>query len=189
MNLLARLRAFLAPRREAAGQPLAPPPAPLPIIVSTVGEVPQAPPLPAPYPLAPEPLPMVAHVEIPRAAMLTARDRKRLEGVHPDLIRVVERARRDVEFYVSEGVRTLERQREMIAQGVSKTMNSRHLTGHAVDLYPVSDVPVPAMTARDLAPVVSAIRRAAHAEGVPLIHGADWGWDHPHHELDRARYP
>ncbi len=127
--------------------------------------------------------------EIPRAAMLTARDRERLRGVHPDLIRVVERARRDVEFYVSEGVRSVERQRELVARGASRTMNSRHLTGHAVDLYPVSDVPVPAMTARDLAPVVSAMKRAALVEGVPMVHGADWGWDHPHHELSRARYP
>ncbi len=146
-------------------------------------------PLPEPYPPAPEPLPMAKPVEIPRAAMLTPRDRKRLEGVHPDLVRVVERARRDVEFYVAEGVRSVERQRELVRIGASRTMNSRHITGHAVDLYPVSDVPVPAMTARDLAPVVSAMRRAALAEGVPLIHGADWGWDHPHHELDRARYP
>lgn len=146
-------------------------------------------PLPEPYPPPPEPLPMVQPVEIPRAAMLSPRDRKRLEGVHPDLIRVVERARRDVEFYVAEGVRSVERQRDLVRIGASRTMNSRHLTGHAVDLYPVSDVPVPQMTARDLAPVVSAMRRAALAEGVPLIHGADWGWDHPHHELDRARYP
>lgn len=146
-------------------------------------------PLPEPYPPAPEPLPMVQPVEIPRAAMLSARDRERLRGVHPDLIRVMERARQDVEFYVAEGVRTVERQRELVRIGASRTMNSRHLTGHAVDLYPVSDVPVPAMTARDLALVVSAMRRAALAEGVPLIHGADWGWDHPHHELDRARYP
>jgi peptidoglycan L-alanyl-D-glutamate endopeptidase CwlK len=121
--------------------------------------------------------------------MLTARDRKRLAGVHPDLVRVVERARRDVEFYVAEGVRSIERQRELVAKGVSKTMDSRHITGHAVDLYPVSDVPVPAMTARDLAPVVSAMKRAAHAECVPMVHGADWGWDHPHHELARSRYP
>ena len=169
MTWLARLFGRGAARREAAGQPPAPPPAPLPIPVLTVGEAAAPPP----------------H----RAAMLTARDRKRLAGVHPDLIRVVERARLDVEFYVSEGVRTVERQREMIAQGVSKTMNSRHLTGHAVDLYPVSDVPVPAMTGRDLAPVVSAMRRAAAAEGVRLVHGADWGWDHPHHDLERREYP
>lgn len=169
MNFWRRLFRRDAERREAAGQPIAPPPAPLPIPVLTVGEAAAPPP----------------H----RSALLTARDRKRLVGVHPDLIRVVERARRDVEFYVSEGVRTVERQRELVAQGASKTMNSRHLTGHAVDLYPVSDVPVPAMTARDLAPVVSAMKRAALMEGVPVVHGADWGWDHPHHELARSRYP
>ena len=32
--------------------------------------------------------------------------------------------------------------------------------------------------------------RAAAAElGIPVVHGADWGWDHPHHELDRKAYP
>lgn len=169
MSLWRRLFGRSDPRREAAGQPIAPPPAPLPIPVSIVGEAAEPPP----------------H----RSAMLTARDRKRLAGVHHDLIRVVERARRDVEFYVAEGVRSVERQRELVKRGFSRTMDSRHLTGHAVDLYPVSDVPVPSMTGRDLAPVVSAMRRAAAAEGVRLVHGADWGWDHPHHELDRREYP
>ena len=172
MSLLARLRAFLAPRREAAGQPLAPPPAPLPIPVSTVGEAPQAPP---------------RH----RSAMLTPRDLARLKGVHPDLVRVVTRARQDVEFFVAQGLRTVEEQRELVARGASRTMASRHLTGHAVDLYPVSDVPIPKMTMRDMAPVVSAMRRAAEVEGVAVVHGADWKSfvDPPHHELDRARYP
>ena len=155
MTWLARLFVFGAKRREAAGQPLAPPPAPPP------------------------------H----RSAMLTPRDLARLKGLHPDLVRVVGRARRDVEFYVAQGLRTVEEQRELVARGASRTMNSRHLTGHAVDLYPVSDVPIPKMTMRDMAPVISAMRRAAEAEGVAVVHGADWGWDHPHHELDRRAYP
>lgn len=169
MTWLARLFARLGAGRQET--PLEPPaPAAGGVPVSTVAEGAGAPPL-------------------PREAMLTPRDRKRLEGVHPDLVRVVERARRDVVFFVAEGVRTVERQRDLVKQGFSRTMDSRHLTGHAVDLYPVSDVPVPSMTGRDLAPVVSAMRRAAAAEGVRMVHGADWGWDHPHHELDRRAYP
>jgi peptidoglycan LD-endopeptidase CwlK len=163
MTWLARLFGFGAWRREAAGQPPAPPPAPLPMPVAAVGDAP--------------------------ASLLTARDRTRLAGVHPDLVRVVERARAETAFFVAEGLRTRERQRELVAAGASRTMNSRHLTGHAVDLYPISDVPIPAMTARDLAPVVGAMRRAAAAEGVAMVHGADWGWDHPHHELARSAYP
>ena len=61
---------------------------------------------------------------------------QRLDGVHPDLVRVVERAIEWtlVDFTVLEGVRTAERQERLVEIGASKTLNSRHLTGHAVDL-------------------------------------------------------
>jgi hypothetical protein len=60
----------------------------------------------------------------------------RLQGVHPDLVRGVERAIRirTQDFRVQEGLRTRERQAELVARGASRTMNSRHLIGHAVDL-------------------------------------------------------
>src|SRR5918995_7391971 len=60
----------------------------------------------------------------------------RLQGVHPDLVRVVERAIQITtqDFRVQEGLRTRERQAALVARGASRTMNSRHLTGHAVDL-------------------------------------------------------
>jgi peptidoglycan LD-endopeptidase CwlK len=61
---------------------------------------------------------------------------KRLEGVHADLVRVVNTAIEitSVDFTVLEGVRTLARQRQLVASGASQTLNSRHITGHAVDL-------------------------------------------------------
>ena len=67
---------------------------------------------------------------------LGTRRRARLEGVHPDLVRVVERAIEltEVDFTVLEGLRNVSRQKELVAAGASQTMNSRHLTGHAVDL-------------------------------------------------------
>ena len=65
---------------------------------------------------------------------LSTRDQQRMAGVHPDLVRVVERARLAVPFIVVEGLRTKERQAKLVAIGASHTMNSRHLTGHAVDL-------------------------------------------------------
>lgn len=69
---------------------------------------------------------------------LGARSLLRLQGVHPSLVRVVKRAIRitPVDFTVLEGVRSRERQAELVRIGASKTMNSRHLTGHAVDLAP-----------------------------------------------------
>ncbi len=62
----------------------------------------------------------------------------KLVGVHPDLVKVVKRAIElsPVDFAVHEGLRSLETQKEYVRRGVSKTMESRHLTGHAVDLLP-----------------------------------------------------
>jgi peptidoglycan L-alanyl-D-glutamate endopeptidase CwlK len=60
----------------------------------------------------------------------------RLEGVHPDLVRVVHKAIEltAIDFTVTEGLRTVKRQEELFKAGASTTMNSRHLTGHAVDI-------------------------------------------------------
>ena len=71
------------------------------------------------------------------------RSKNKLTGVHPDLIRVVEKVMdlQVMDFSVNEGVRTLDRQKDLVARGVSKTMRSKHLIqadgyAHAVDLYP-----------------------------------------------------
>ncbi len=67
---------------------------------------------------------------------LGERSKQRLEGVHPDLVSVVEKAIgiTRVDFTALEGIRTNDRQIELVKSGASNTMNSRHLTGHAVDL-------------------------------------------------------
>lgn len=73
--------------------------------------------------------------------VLGERSLKNLWGVHPDLVAVVKRAIQitRTDFAVIEGVRTKERQKELVRKGASKTMNSRHLTGHAVDIVPVKN--------------------------------------------------
>ena len=124
--------------------------------------------------------------------VLGARALLRLEGVHPDLVRVVKRAAAtsDLDFTVLEGLRTPERQRELMKQGATKTLNSRHLTGHAVDLAPMLggkvswDWPL----YHRLAKIVKA---AAAAEGVPIQWGGDWRTfkDGPHWELPWKQYP
>lgn len=116
---------------------------------------------------------------------------KKLEGVHPDLVRVVQRLTDEgVQFKVIEGVRTLERQRALFAAGKSRTLNSRHLTGHAVDLAPVVKGKVlwdwPLFDA-----LAVAVKAAAKAENVPLEWGGDWVTfrDGPHWQLPWSEYP
>ena len=117
-----------------------------------------------------------------------------LDGVHPDLRRVMDRALKEspLDFVVIEGRRTEARQRELVRSGASRTMNSRHLTGHAVDLLPID--PADGKGKFDwplyhrLAPAVKA---AAEAENVSITWGGDWSRfrDGPHFELSWHDYP
>lgn len=122
--------------------------------------------------------------------MLSSRDMQRLAGVHPDLVRVISRAREAADFIVTEGLRTEARQRQLLAAGASQTMHSRHLTGHAVDLAALVDG-----TVRWDWPLYDrlalAVKRAAVEEEVAIAWGGDWPKfrDGPHFELDRRRYP
>lgn len=121
-----------------------------------------------------------------------SRSLQRLEGIHPDLRRVMDRAiaTTDLDFTVLEGLRSLERQKKLVASGASKTLKSRHLTGHAVDIAPLIEGKVswdwPLY--HKLAKVVKAA--AAH-EGVKIEWGGDWRSfkDGPHWQLPWRDYP
>ena len=69
---------------------------------------------------------------------LSTRSLSKLEGVHPDLVAVVKRCIKitKIDFTVLEGLRTMERQKMLYTTGASTTLNSRHLTSHAVDIAP-----------------------------------------------------
>jgi peptidoglycan L-alanyl-D-glutamate endopeptidase CwlK len=124
--------------------------------------------------------------------ILGQRSLNRLEGVHPDLVRVVKKAAAlsDLDFTVLEGLRTVERQKQLVNQGASRTMNSRHITGHAVDLAPMIggtvswDWPLYHRLAK-------IVKSAAADEKVPLVWGGDWRAfkDGPHWELPWKFYP
>jgi len=123
---------------------------------------------------------------------LGQRSRERLQGVHPDLVRVVERAIEltSVDFTVLEGLRTTDRQKTLVAAGASKTMNSRHITGHAVDLGAYVDGQVDwswPLYER----IAAAMKLAAKELNVMIVWGGDWRTfeDGPHFELDRKAYP
>lgn len=135
--------------------------------------------------------------------ILNERSEKNLVGVHPQLVRVVRRAAETCTdehgFVVTEGVRTLAKQKEYFAAGKSQTMKTRHLTGHAVDLAVWED--------RDLDKVVDAdeiswkfpaykalsdlMKEAAAELGIPIEWGGDWVSfkDGPHYQLPWTAYP
>ena len=109
------------------------------------------------------------------AFKLSQRSLDRLEGVKPDLVKVVKRAIEltTVDFGVIEGVRTEERQKELVEKGASKTMKSKHLDGNAVDLM----VYIGSRASWELNlydEVADAMKQAAIEEGVPIRWGAAW---------------
>lgn len=123
---------------------------------------------------------------------LSKRSKDRLSGVHPDLVRVVERAIEisDMDFTVLEGVRSIARQQQLVASGASQTMQSRHITGHAVDLAPY----VAGQVRWDwpLYDKLSAtVKKAAAELNVRIEWGGDWTSfkDGPHFQLPRKEYP
>lgn len=136
--------------------------------------------------------------------------RVKLAGVNPALQSIVLQAsaRCAVPFTCIEGLRSPARQAELVAKGASKTQNSRHLTGHASDLWPLdpdtgkvlpSDAAFPkgSREARDASDrlwrdlrTIAAIMKAVAAErGIALEWGGDWGWDAPHFQLPRDQFP
>jgi peptidoglycan L-alanyl-D-glutamate endopeptidase CwlK len=123
---------------------------------------------------------------------LGKRSIERLQGVHPDLVRVVERAidLTTVDFTVLEGLRSPERQQTLVASGASQTLNSRHITGHAVDLGAWVDNQVD-WSWPLYAKIANAMKAAANELGVSIVWGGDWRTfkDGPHFELDRRYYP
>jgi peptidoglycan L-alanyl-D-glutamate endopeptidase CwlK len=132
------------------------------------------------------------------------RSRETLKGVHPKLIKVIEKAIElsTQDFIVIEGVRTPARQRELYNQGRTKpgpivtwTLTSRHFIqpdgfGHAVDLAPW---PVDWTKTSKFDAIATAMFEASKQLKTPIRWGADWdrdgNWrergetDSPHFEL------
>lgn len=118
---------------------------------------------------------------------LNARSEQKLIGVHPDLVRVARRAYELEPFIVTCGLRTLEEQKALKAAGKSKTLNSRHLTGHAIDIVdPDGQYDRP-----DLKRISVAFKQAAKELGIDVEWGGDWkgAWDMPHWQLCWKAYP
>ncbi|TNH06642.1 M15 family metallopeptidase [Testudinibacter sp. TR-2022] len=132
---------------------------------------------------------------------LSTRSEMRMVGVHDELKKVVRRAIQltSVDFAVIEGKRTRQRQAELFKQGATKTMNSRHLTGHAVDLAPMIDGQIPWADKSKFNAVAKAMFTAAAELNIKIRWGGDWNengrsdderfYDGPHFELTWRAYP
>lgn len=124
---------------------------------------------------------------------LSKRSLARLKGVHPDLVSIVHRAIKETEidFGVSEGLRTKARQRKLVASGASTTMRSRHLTGHAVDLVAYVG-PRIAWDWPLYYKIADAMKRASinYYPAIPVEWGGDWKSfkDGPHFQLPWKDY-
>lgn len=111
------------------------------------------------------------------------KSRLELVGVHPNLVRVVERAITTTtqDFSVHDGLRTKAEQTEYVRRGVSKTMNSMHMKqpdgyGHAVDLVPWINGQL-RWEWKPIFEIAAAVRAAAVNLDVPLIWGGVWDRD------------
>ena len=135
----------------------------------------------------------------------------KLAGVHNALAGVIREAvlRSPVPFAVIEGLRSRERQAQLVKAGASRTMNSRHITGHAVDLWPLDPATMkrlpsdaafkrgsPEARAADkalwdgLRAIAATVQDVARAQGVTVTWGGSWAGfpDGPHFEIDPKTY-
>lgn len=121
---------------------------------------------------------------------MNGRSERALYGVHPALVAVVRRAEElmiePLGFVVTEGMRTAQRQAQLVAAGASQTMASKHLVGRAVDLAATVgggvrwDWPLYERLA-------DAMKAAASEQGTPIVWGGDWRMrDGPHFEMADA---
>ncbi len=120
------------------------------------------------------------------------RSEKNLQGVHPDLVKLVRSALTlsEVDFCVIEGVRTIERQRQLKLEGHTQTLNSRHLTVHAVDIAPIIEKIIPWDRWEFFEMVAEVMKESAMKADIPIVWGGDWKSfkDGVHFELSREHY-
>jgi peptidoglycan L-alanyl-D-glutamate endopeptidase CwlK len=107
-------------------------------------------------------------------------------------VKVIEEAIKEspLDFSISEGVRTVERQKALFDAGKSQTMNSRHITGKAVDIAVIRDGEV-TWDFKYYQLVADHIKKIAKDMKIDIVWGGDWQSfkDGPHFELHRSVYP
>ena len=100
---------------------------------------------------------------------------ERLKGVHPDLVKIIEEAIKEspLDFSITEGLRTPERQQQLFNEGKSQTLRSRHITGHAVDIAVLIDGKI-TWEFPKYQLVSDHIKIVAKSLNIPIVWGGDW---------------
>lgn len=118
--------------------------------------------------------------------VLGAKSKEKLQGVDIRLVRLVEQAIKEtkIDFTVLEGLRTPERQQQLVNDGFSQTLKSKHLTGHAVDLVAIVNGKV-SWDKEHYPEIARAMKKAADEQQVKIRWGGDFKsfFDGPHFEL------
>ena len=116
-----------------------------------------------------EPLPNTSGFNLSQTSL------DKLKGVNPELVKVVKRAIQisKQDFAVNEGLRTIERQCQLVKSGASQTMNSRHIGGFAVDLVPIVNGKV-SWDWRYFYAIAEAMQQSAKELGINVRWGGCW---------------
>ncbi|WMM91855.1 L-alanyl-D-glutamate peptidase [Escherichia phage Ecp_YSF] len=104
---------------------------------------------------------------------LGQRSLDRLKGVNPSLVAVFKRACETMPFDVTvlEGLRSYERQQELLKQGATKVSVSRHMSGNALDIAPY---PIDWNDLERFQIVAEHMFKAAEELGVVIRWGGTW---------------
>lgn len=108
---------------------------------------------------------------------LSNKSLNKLTNVHPDLVRVVQKAIElsTTDFSVTEGERSLAQQQANVKKGVSQTLKSKHLKQDDGFVYAVDLVPYPVnWEINAFYPIANAMQQAAEALNVNIRWGGCW---------------
>lgn len=110
-----------------------------------------------------------------------------LHGVNELLVQLMEEAIKDtpIDFTIVEGLRTIERQKQLLLEKKTKTLKSKHLLGNAVDICPYVNGKLDWNNREAFKQVTDNIKETAKRLGIHITCGIDWtnSWDSPHIEL------
>lgn len=119
----------------------------------------------------------VSNKPMPTLVEFNERSKALLAQVNPALAKLMYQteARLPDAFEITEGMRSSDRQAQLVAQGASQTMNSRHIAGNAVDIVIPGGNGQPNWNFEDYRPIADTAKAVAAEQGVSdFVWGGDW---------------
>ena len=111
---------------------------------------------------------------------------EKLSTVKDDLANVAKKALElsSIDFGVTEGRRSIEKQKQLVAEGASKTMKSKHLTGQAIDIVAYVDGSI-TWELQYYEKIAQSFKKAKNHLGVKIRWGGNWnGYKTDDYKLD-----